>query len=63
MGRELIFGINATADESAAEEGSTAQVTFCRKKKKSLSRFNKKAEGSTLFSREAAVMIRADIYW
>lgn len=33
MGRELIFGINATADESAAEEGSTAQVTFCRKKK------------------------------
>lgn len=34
MGRELIFQINATADESAAEEGSTAWECFCRKKKK-----------------------------
>lgn len=38
MGRELIFWINATADESAAEE-STAEV---ERKKKSLSEFKKK---------------------
>lgn len=58
MGRELIFWINATADESAAE-GSTAEVE--RKKKNLFQDSRKKAESSILFSREAAVMIRADI--
>lgn len=47
-------------DESAAEEGSTVQVTVCRKKEKTLLRLTKKEEGSTLFSCKAAAVIRGD---